>query len=122
MATIVEDCDLRNGLQEDDFDEHYLVLGKFGDDKNDQGVLPGTRWVAKRELCEFCDESNLELLSAWERARGQPPNSRRRRGDRLRLNETKKRTGFRLAMNYICLLYTSPSPRDRQKSRMPSSA
>ena len=24
--------------------------------------------------------------------------------------------------NFICLLYTSPSPRDRQKSRMPSSA
>ena len=23
---------------------------------------------------------------------------------------------------YYCLLYTSPSPRDRQKSRMPSSA
>ena len=23
---------------------------------------------------------------------------------------------------YICLLYSSPSPRDRQKSRMPSSA
>ena len=26
------------------------------------------------------------------------------------------------AEEYICLLYTSPSPRDRQKSRMPSSA
>ena len=26
------------------------------------------------------------------------------------------------AMYYGCLLYTSPSPRDRQKSRMPSSA
>ena len=26
------------------------------------------------------------------------------------------------AKNYTCLLYTSPSPRDRQKSRMPSSA
>ena len=26
------------------------------------------------------------------------------------------------AQDYICLLYTSPSPRDRQKSRMPSSA
>ena len=25
-------------------------------------------------------------------------------------------------LNFICLLYTSPSPRDRQKSRMPSSA
>ena len=23
---------------------------------------------------------------------------------------------------WVCLLYTSPSPRDRQKSRMPSSA
>ena len=27
-----------------------------------------------------------------------------------------------VAENGICLLYTSPSPRDRQKSRMPSSA
>ena len=27
-----------------------------------------------------------------------------------------------LAVQNICLLYTSPSPRDRQKSRMPSSA
>ena len=27
-----------------------------------------------------------------------------------------------LPKSYVCLLYTSPSPRDRQKSRMPSSA
>ena len=27
-----------------------------------------------------------------------------------------------LGLSVICLLYTSPSPRDRQKSRMPSSA
>ena len=27
-----------------------------------------------------------------------------------------------VAMAYTCLLYTSPSPRDRHKSRMPSSA
>ena len=27
-----------------------------------------------------------------------------------------------ILMKYTCLLYTSPSPRDRQKSRMPSSA
>ena len=31
------------------------------------------------------------------------------------------RTGDRIEF-YRCLLYTSPSPRDRQKSRMPSSA
>ena len=29
---------------------------------------------------------------------------------------------YRLQASYSCLLYTSPSPRDRQKSRMPSSA
>ena len=28
----------------------------------------------------------------------------------------------RLAVNTTCLLYTSPSPRDRTRSRMPSSA
>ena len=28
----------------------------------------------------------------------------------------------KVSYQYICLLYTSPSPRDRQKSRMPSSA
>ena len=31
-------------------------------------------------------------------------------------------TGLVLAMHYICLLYTSPSPRDQRGSRMPSSA
>ena len=30
--------------------------------------------------------------------------------------------GYRLNNIECCLLYTSPSPRDRQKSRMPSSA
>ena len=29
---------------------------------------------------------------------------------------------YMVAMLYICLLYTSPSPRDAHKSRMPSSA
>ena len=32
------------------------------------------------------------------------------------------RTTAKKAEAYLCLLYTSPSPRDRQKSRMPSSA
>ena len=40
-------------------------------------------------------------------------------------------TGFKMGLEYFtkgtnkligCLLYTSPSPRDRQRSRMPSSA
>ena len=35
--------------------------------------------------------------------------------------ESRKKLGFIAHMD-TCLLYTSPSPRDRQKSRMPSSA
>ena len=31
-------------------------------------------------------------------------------------------TSHNLVLSSSCLLYTSPSPRDRQKSRMPSSA
>ena len=34
----------------------------------------------------------------------------------------KKIKVFWIDTGYLCLLYTSPSPRDRQKSRMPSSA
>ena len=33
-----------------------------------------------------------------------------------------QRVAIAKPQTYICLLYTSPSPRDRQKSRMPSSA
>ena len=36
------------------------------------------------------------------------------------LNDEEKRSGEKDLIT--CLLYTSPSPRDRQKSRMPSSA
>ena len=37
-------------------------------------------------------------------------------------NRQKLGTSEPFGPNTICLLYTSPSPRDRQKSRMPSSA
>ena len=42
-----------------------------------------------------------------------PPSSHRKK-----LTEQQKRT----LVQWICLLYTSPSPRDRTRSRMPSSA
>ena len=35
---------------------------------------------------------------------------------------TGKQNYYNLVVDLDCLLYTSPSPRDRQKSRMPSSA
>ena len=39
---------------------------------------------------------------------------------RMTLDGAVNKTGILLSL--CCLLYTSPSPRDRQKSRMPSSA
>ena len=39
-----------------------------------------------------------------------------------RMTSKTDRDGYETAISYGCLLYTSPSPRDRQKSRMPSSA
>ena len=46
-------------------------------------------------------------------------------GDQLRALQTQIRNlmkGKTKTKSNFCLLYTSPSPRDRQKSRMPSSA
>ena len=43
-------------------------------------------------------------------------------GDIIAEIETDKATMEFEAIDDGCLLYTSPSPRDRQKSRMPSSA
>ena len=42
--------------------------------------------------------------------------------DIVRDSSISPQTGHKLDRVIICLLYTSPSPRDRQKSRMPSSA
>ena len=38
------------------------------------------------------------------------------------LNDLKKLISDKMKAVYPCLLYTSPSPRDRTRSRMPSSA
>ena len=40
----------------------------------------------------------------------------------LAVNWLIKRVLLRAAAPYLCLLYTSPSPRDKRQSRMPSSA
>ena len=50
---------------------------------------------------------------AWQRKAGKNPKGG--------LN-AKGRASYKGGTLKACLLYTSPSPRDRQKSRMPSSA
>ena len=38
------------------------------------------------------------------------------------VEDEASKPGLPVVLHSVCLLYTSPSPRDRQKSRMPSSA
>ena len=54
------------------------------------------------------DEIEVAMVEQAEKIRSQGRKIARQSGE--------------LALQQICLLYTSPSPRDRQRSRMPSSA
>ena len=62
----------------------------------------------------YCDHED-ELVALWKKIEAD---------SRIEIVRTKNRFNPPLFNGYrdICLLYTSPSPRDRQKSRMPSSA
>ena len=65
---------------------------------------------------------HVEKIAAKTRAKTWALSKLRKKG----LSENKLLRAYkcliRPSLEYACLLYTSPSPRDRQKSRMPSSA
>ena len=64
----------------------------------------------KSSLCPGCGHdqiSNVIINAAWENG--------------IKPHKIAKMSGIGCSSK-TCLLYTSPSPRDRQKSRMPSSA
>ena len=50
-----------------------------------------------------------------------PPLTEERRKEMVKIAASEGENG-KIAVRNICLLYTSPSPRDRTRSRMPSSA
>ena len=66
----------------------------------------------------------IELLSAEKQAREAAEEEKKRVENERRLKEyaMHKHKKFPAARVHSCLLYTSPSPRDRTRSRMPSSA
>ena len=78
-------------------------------------ALAGQKDAAPFEVVVADNGSTDDLASAVAQWRKALPG--------LRVVDASRDRGVSVARNVgICLLYTSPSPRDRQKSRMPSSA
>ena len=85
------------GIYTKDFENEYISLtdiAKYRNDNDPRFVIQN--WMRNRNTVEF--------LAVWEELH----------------NPDFNRVQFEAVRS--CLLYTSPSPRDRQKSRMPSSA
>ena len=71
--------------------------------------IPAKRYFTIGEVSELCGVKP-HVLRYWEQEFNQ-------------LKPVKRRGNRRYYQHHeVCLLYTSPSPRDRTRSRMPSSA
>ena len=84
-----------------------MNLTKFS---RDRMMLSATRWTVPRDFFEPLHNYlvyGFEPGSFWSA---------------VLANDFMRAVQHSHPSNDICLLYTSPSPRDRQKSRMPSSA
>ena len=74
----------------------------------------GRAWLGVADLDWVVEGDATSLVAALTRQLGPP-----------RITDVQEHGSFgtvAFQLDGICLLYTSPSPRDRQKSRMPSSA
>ena len=98
--------------------EHLLRRAGFGASGDDLKLFEDkSTFEALQYLLNYEDQpdevdskiGNAAYVGVLSRAGGFAPNTN--------IEDARQRWLFR-----ICLLYTSPSPRDRQKSRMPSSA
>ena len=89
-----------------DYLETNLSAEKVGDVLTDTGLEVESLINARKRLGHL---SVGEVLKVDKH-----PNA-----DKLKVCEVKSNTGI---LNIVCLLYTSPSPRDISGSRMPSSA
>ena len=79
-------------------------------------VITGIRWCSAHSYSRFAQDNadKMEIAIAREAELQK---------DGCVSPDELDDAGLELAeLSEVCLLYTSPSPRDRQKSRMPSSA
>ena len=93
----------------------YLEFVALKGDPSDN--IPGVPGVGDKTAAKLIQQygSVEEVLAHTDDLRGKLKENVAASADQLALNKE-------LARIVTCLLYTSPSPRDRQKSRMPSSA
>ena len=101
------------GITPQNFLVGKIILGDKGDN------VPGVKGIGAKTLIKLFpqlkEEDKFRLVVLLEHAKQNIAKSKHY-GDILNFSH-------QLAINdKFCLLYTSPSPRDRQKSRMPSSA
>ena len=118
-----------------DFLDQLLMVRKMGPIGNLLKMMPGGKQMS--QMADMVDEKQLDRIQAI--IRGMTPEeretpkilnaSRRKRianGSGVSVTEVnqliERFNDAKKMMNKICLLYTSPSPRDQRGSRMPSSA
>ena len=83
----------------------------------------GTLWVSEHNSIYFVDikkyiKKKIILLNKYKFEMRQPPHSRSVKN----ITSLSVFRGGSVGFHNACLLYTSPSPRDGCRSRMPSSA
>ena len=103
-----------DGKDESSTTKQHLAVERFGQANRASAFIDETRGVVSNNVAHlfgirntFETFENLSLIRYGSFSSGESA--------RLSL-------GLQSALVWDCLLYTSPSPRDRQKSRMPSSA
>ena len=83
-------------------------------------------WLMKSEADVYSiDDLKRDGTTMWDGVRNyQARNNMQdmKKGDRVLYYHSRQTPPAVVGLATVCLLYTSPSPRDRTRSRMPSSA
>ena len=115
LRSLILDFAVRGKLVDQDADDEpaSVLLEKINDQR--QALLKAKK--IRRVKVEPIDDVPFEVPPNWTWSRLAHATLKITDGTHHSPTNTAKGK-----YKYVCLLYTSPSPRDRQKSRMPSSA
>ena len=109
-----------------EFNNFFTLLVAAGNDTTRYSLTEGLRALVEHpdEMEKLRDdpkliESAVEEILRWTTV---TTHFRRTAASDLELSGQEIREGQKVVLWWICLLYTSPSPRDKRQSRMPSSA